>query len=319
MRIYISAFNIPSIRKIKSLDEGFNPNVLKAYELDKTKSNNELIELLENRNLYNSLMVDSGTFVANAGRLVDSKDFNEIESFKEYASFIASFKENIDFYVNYDVLFSGEDSFAVNNSYQKLMEEYGLNPIFVMHSFNDYEIEYILNKKPRLVAIASAMLKPSQFKEAIKIIDIFYKEDIKVHLLGCGSYKNLCKTKAWSADASSYGQYASAGQLNYFTNIESTVVDENGIKHRICKGETRLSLSRTTDSGKINFNFYDAPYMQEYRMEYENFIYEKLGIGLHEIIADSTLVVLSNAYHMYCMEKKVTEFQKANGVNFNVW
>lgn len=247
-------------------------------------------------------MIDSGAYVANAGRLTNSKDFDANKSFDELCDFYRTFYSNVNLYFNYDILFNGENSFPINKMYFERMREIGLDPIFVMHSFEDYEIDYILNINPTYVSIASAKLKKGQIDKALEVTDIFYNAGIKVHLLGCASYNILSRSKAWSCDASSYVQWLIGGRLIYYSPID--------------KEEKSFTLNEFDKHGNYNLDCIYDDDMKIYKDEYVNFIENISGIQFCEIEANYNLTKYANAYYMIYLEKLITDIQKKNGVDF---
>ena len=134
MKIDITGLTVKDIMEIDGkLDIKFHPSVLRAY--DHKKSNQKLFELMAKPNMYKSLKCDSGTFVLNmSGKLERCESM-----FKTYCNFIKKFRNKLDYYINFDAVFLGDNAFPVNKGYQKRMEAMGLNPVFVMHSFDFHQ------------------------------------------------------------------------------------------------------------------------------------------------------------------------------------
>lgn len=303
MRIYLSGLRLDDVLYANQYYNDFNPNILIAYNLDKTKSNSDAVQLIQNQNKYNSLMIDSGAYVANVGKLTNSKDFDPEAGFTKLCDFYKLFFNQINLYFNYDILFHGENSFPVNKMYFERMRELGLNPIFVMHSFEQYEIDYILDLNPAYVSIASANLKGDEkITKALQVTELFYNEGIKVHLLGCASYRTLSKSKAWSCDASSYVQWIASGRLIYYSSISGK--------------EESFALNEFDKNGNYNKDYFDANGMQPYKEEYISFIENISGIQFCELEANDKLSKYANAYYMIYLENLITDIQKKNGVDF---
>lgn len=303
MRIYLSGLRLYDVLFANEYYNPFYPNILIAYNLDSTKNNNDAVELINNQNEFNSLMIDSGAYVANVGRLTNSKDFEPNGSFRELCYFYNDFKSSINLYFNYDILFKGENSFPVNKMYFELMRDIGLNPIFVLHSFEQYEIDYILKLNPTYVSIASAKLKgDEQINKALQITEVFYDAGIKVHLLGCASYKILSRSKAWSCDASSYVQWVRAGRLIYYSSISNQ--------------EETFTFNEYDKRGNYNKDYIYDDGREIYKNEYMDFIEGISAIQLFELEADNNLSKYANAYYMIYLEKLITDIQKKNGVDF---
>ena len=300
MKIDITGLTVNDIREIDAkLQTKFYPSVLRAY--DHHKSNQKLLELMLKQKLYKSLKCDSGTFILNmSGKLERCESM-----FKTYCHFVKTFGDNLDYYINFDAVFLGENAFPVNKGYQERMEEMGLKPVFVMHSFEDYEVKYVLMKKPKLVAIASAMLKTDkQFAAAIPVVEKMYANGILVHLLGCASYRRLTKAIcAWSCDASSYGRWASFNRMIFFSEREGK--------------EVTLSRSSHTGNGEPNDDYFLNPSMLPRLKEYEQFI--KPLYPIEEVVGSHKGLLHANAYYMYRLEQRVSEIQKANHIEFPEW
>ncbi len=307
MRNYVTGIDVDCINFIKSKVEDFNPNVLRAY--DHISSNQKLYNLMNNKGIYNTLACDSGTYVINSRNLIVNLNRNKSKKvedyFMNYVSLLKKYYKNFVLYFNFDIMFNGEMSFTVNKEYQERLEKMGFSPVFVIHNFNNpIEVNYVLNKKPEYVAIASAVLKGKEFDNVIPCVKQFYDNGIKVHLLGCASYNHLIAAKyAWSCDASSYGQWASFNRAIFFSNITG-------------KEET-LALSKKTSDGEINEDYIHDKKNKELKDEYEQFISPLLP--LKKICAGGKFLSCANAYYMTILEKIVTDYQKANGVEFGVW
>ena len=318
MRIYISDLSVGLINKIKNKIEGgdkdFNPNVLYPYaHVGSGSSNVELRGLIENSDsgLYNSLMIDSGTYVMHQKEIKEKIQFDYNKGAAKYIDFLSVIKSFIDFYINYDVSFGYEvdDELITykqefNTHYQEMLEEKGLKPIYVMHSVCDEEINYILNKKYTFVSISSAILHGDDFKKANAKVKELYDRGIKTHLLGCASYNRLQDTYAWSCDASSYGRWAGLGKIIYFSEHENK--------------EKKIAISEYNKEGKRNKDFYLLEKNQKNVLEYEDFIYPALGLTVDDIVGDGSggNLIEANAYYMYCLENKINQIQLGKGINF---
>ena len=307
MRIYITGFSIKSIEALKyNTICGFHPNILCAYNHDLKGTNTELVELIENRRLSKSFMLDSGTFSLNSKGDMDIPK----ERCLEYCQFIKDFNEYIDFYFNFDILFEGEYAYRINKDFYELMKSEGLHPVFVIHDIDTRtEIDFILKEKPYLVGIASALIRDvGKFKKVIAITDELYNAGIKVHLLGCTSRKKLMATKAWSCDSSSYARWGSINRVNFSSEYE---VDKNGNPK-----EVRLCFHSHTGKGVAIPEYYYENL--ERREEYEH-ILEPLGLTADEVAGSSENMFKANAYCMYMLEKEVTDYHKSIGVTFDTW
>ena len=310
MRIYISDLTVGLIKNINAKSNDFFPNVLYPYaHLGSENSNNELFRLLDNKEIYFSLMVDSGMYVIN--RMEEEKNikFDYDNGFIRYCDFIENEKDNIDFYINYDSCFDSDYAKEINSKRQEEMEKIGLKPIYVMHSCSAEEVQYVQERDFKYVAMSSAILnKQGKFNFANDIIEIFYRQGRKVHLLGCASYLKLSQTYAWSCDASSYGRWAGLQKVIFYSERE--------------KKEVTLSLSRLNSKNIENNDYYCSLKMKSRRAEYEDFIYPTLGYLMEDIAGDETgsNLIQANAYYMYTLEKKITEIQKnILGIDFDVW
>ena len=316
MRIYISDLTTSMIKnineKVASNGEKFKPHVLFPYShVGSGRSNGELFKLIENRDLSASLMVDSGTYVMH--KLEEDKgiSFNYEQGFNDYTNFLkesTDFYNEVDYYINYDVSFNVEDAYQVNSNYQEKMESLGLKPVYVIHSLTNSELQYIHNKKYKFVALSSAMLSQSgDFDKANDIVEILYNQGVRVHLLGCASFNKLSQTYAWSCDASSYGRWSGFAKVIFYSEIE--------------KKEKRLSLSTYNGEGELNKDFYGLLTNQNLRHEYDDFIYNGIGLTLDDIAEDETgsNLIQANAYYMYYLEQMINRIQESKGIVFPEW
>ena len=307
MRNYVTGIDVDSINFIKSKVKDFNPNVLRAY--DHISSNQKLYNLMNNKGIYNTLACDSGTYVINSRNLIVNINGNKCKKvedyFMNYVSLLKKYYKNFVLYFNFDIMFNGEMSFTINKDYQERLENMGFSPVFVIHNFNNpIEVNYVLNKKPEYVAIASAVLKGKEFDNVLPYVKQFYDNGIKVHLLGCASYNHLIAAKyAWSCDASSYGRWAGFNKVIYFSKIMNK--------------EITLSISKYSDDGKLNKDYMFSEKNKCLLDEYRDFISPLLP--LNRVCAGGKYLTMANAYYMKVLEKIVTDYQKANGVELDRW
>lgn len=305
MKIYQSSLTLNRIKKANSRYLKFVPNVLYAYNFDYNKNNNELVDLIENKNMTNSLIVDSGMYNLNKTMTPSQRNcFDEEAGFNELCMFYGDFKDKIDFYFTYDILFECNCAYIINKNYFERMLELGLNPVYILHSFERHEIDYTKDINPQYVAIASALLgnNKEKIKQSLAVIEELYESGIKVHLLGRCSYEILKQSKAWSCDASSYARHGIKEKLIYFSNI--------------LQKEKIISLTEFTSDGKFNKDYFENEDMKIFKNEYSKFIETEAGITFDEIDEDKSLAKLANAYYMIFLEKMITEIQKKNGVDF---
>ena len=320
MRIYISDLSVSMIDKINKKVSGgtekFKPNVLYPYaHLESGNDNTELRKLIEakNRDIYNSLMLDSGTYVMHQLEEEKGIHFDYKLGCDRYIDFVKGVSDFVDYYINYDVSFGYKDGStkipyhqSLNTYSQETLESNGLNPVYVMHSASPNEMQYVYDKKYKFVAISSAILNSKEFEHANDIIKKFYKKGIKTHLLGCASYNRLSQTCAWSCDASSYGRWASFGKMIYFSERENK--------------EIQLSVSEYNKKNELNSDYYLLKENQKYVYEYEDFMFPSLGLGVDEIVSDksSSNLILANAYYMYHLEKIINDIQRENKITFDI-
>lgn len=315
MRIYLSDLTLDIIDVIKEMTRkyfDFYPNVLMPYGHDDKETNTNLDKLINCKSEYKSIMVDSGTYVMNSMIERYGKTYDMKKEFNKYCGYISEYEKEIDYYINYDYLFSGENAFPVNKGYFEDMSKRGLKSIYVMHSFDRDEIDYIKDKHPEIVAIASARLKTKkEFDAANSVINEFYYMNpmIRVHLLGCNSFYRLSETKAWSCDASSYARWASTGRMIYLS------YSQEDKKYK----EVTLSRISHNKKGEVNKDYYNLDSMLKYKYEYEDYIYKYLGLTVDDIIGDDKNLIIANAFYMYTLEERITNIQKNKGVVFDEW
>ena len=220
MRNYITGLTVDDVEFVRERIKTFNPHILRAY--DHIGSNQKIHDLIISKNSYKTLVADSGTYVLNELGKRDNAD----DYFNIWKGFLYKHAKDFEFYFNFDINFNGVLSFEENKKYQEQLESEGFNPVFVIHSFDEKEIKYVLDKNYEYVAIASAVLKnDDDFKKVVPYVKLFYDNGIKVHLLGCASLKHLIEAKyAWSCDASSYGRWASFNKVIYISKIKKKEV-----------------------------------------------------------------------------------------------
>lgn len=162
MRVYISDLTVSMINDInkKTEENGyiFKPHVLFPYaHRESEKNNKELFNIIENSGLCSSIMVDSGTYVMHKLTTQNKAQFDFNRGFKEYTQFISDASEfcgKIDYYVNFDVSFDVSDAYEINSCFQNKMEQMNLSPIYVIHSLDSKEYNFVIEKKYNIVAIS---------------------------------------------------------------------------------------------------------------------------------------------------------------------
>lgn len=303
MRVYQSSILMSHVERFHNIDENIFLNVLKPFiHGNNDVSNSEILHAIDNRNIFNSLFVDSGVYELFSRK----SNVNFEHSFNRYATMIKSYHGDIDHYANFDIDFREEPNSPVNKRYQKRLEDMGLKPIPVLHSLNPKEIKYHIDCGYKFVSISSKVLSGNNGWIAVsKAIDTFYDKGIKVHLLGAGSYNRLKDCKAWSCDCSSFGKWASNGRAIYFSEANQK--------------EVTITFRSCNTKGDMNNDYYNANGMHAIRMEYENNVLSHIELTCDDLAGDPTNVVLANSFYFYLLEKRITEIQKMNGVHFNVW
>ncbi len=177
-------------------------DVLRSFRTDGP----ETLRLIESGFVQPSnYILDSGVWALLQGTLKHKSNV------KIYAKFLHRRKGHFRFYMNFDEVFMDEGmeefddkAIATNLKNQIYLEKQGLNPVPVIHSLDDDEIDYYIERKKKkehlenieYIAIGSTQAKVRKERnKLVNVIDKLYFNGFKVHLFGVGSYANLTELK----------------------------------------------------------------------------------------------------------------------------
>ena len=253
------------------------------------------------KQITNSLFLDSGTFeLSRQCGLYDVE-----ECFNKYALSLDSLSGIFDLYANFDPDYKSNERLIVNLSFQDRLEEMGFMPIPVMHSRNEDEINYYLNSKYELVAISAQVISKLSSKSINLIVDRFNAVGKRVHLLGIGSFAKLKDSNAWSCDCSSFIRWAASGRAIFLSEVQQK--------------EMKLSFSSHDKNGNPNSDYFNNPANKAVRDEYEDFINYELDLDLNDVAADTSKLVMLNAFYLKWLEDVITQRQKNRSIQFDMW
>jgi hypothetical protein len=298
MRIYQSSITSGVLFDLFERNEETKINVLRSYRTDGP----ETLRLLQAAPAnINSLILDSGVWALNQGTLKHKS------TVKTYEKFLTRNKELFDFYFNFDEKFDG-DTLEVNWANQIYLEKKGQCPVPVIHSFEKEELDHFksLREKYERIAIGSTMTKnENELKDVVEQLkDIGFK----VHVFAYGSYKKLIDLKAWSTDCSSFAQWVSSGRVIFFSKIREE--------------EVTFSFLPENGSGEPNKDYiYSAKFVDRDSIleEYQDYMYQNLGFTENDLFTETSKRIAANAFYFSTLENIITEKQKSDGLEFDIW
>ena len=123
--------------------------------------------------------------------------------------------------------------------------------------------------------------------------------------MGIGSYAQLKDSNAWSCDCSSFIQWAASGRAIFLSEVQ--------------QNEMKLSFSSHDKNGNPNHDYFNNPANKAVRDECENFIACGIGLDLNDVAADTSKLVMLNAFYLKWLEDVVTQRQKDRSIQFDIW
>jgi hypothetical protein len=250
------------------------------------------------RNLFNSVIYDSGAYTLNYARI---QDINITLS-----AYTADLRQNAhyyDWYINLDEDFS-EDGFEVNWWNQSHIEEAGFNPVPVIHDLKGPETDFYIERGYRRVAIGSSELGRGRSDALRSSVHKLYDAGAKVHFLGAVNFNLLASMPVHSCDSSNWNQKGSRGAILWW-NPEKEEADKTDKIHVIDHeplGESRIYLQD-----------------YQYRRELEEYLQRELGLTYRDLMGRDRLVNRSLTYIHYCMtlEEMINQRHQENGFRFD--
>lgn len=321
MRFFQSSITTAIVYELRKIMPSIKVNVLRSFRTDGP----ETLRLLKSGYVQTQdYILDSGVWALTQGTLKHKSNV------KIYGKFLKSEASKFRFYMNFDEVFKDEGmeafddkAIATNLKNQKYLESQGLNPVPVIHTLEDDEIDYYVSVKQakgyEYIAIGSTQAKvQKERKRLIAAVNKLYHAGYKVHIFGVGSYRNLTCLKAWSCDSSSFAQWASCGRVIFLSDIISPSPDD--ILNGITKKEVTFSFLSHDMNGKPVDDFIeDHKHQQSILHEYQKKILDPLGFTVNQLFSDEMSRMIANCYYYTLLEKVLTEKQVKAGVTFNEW
>ena len=251
--------------------------------------------MLGHRHILDGLIMDSGTFTLNQNR----KKYQNKINFKGYRSYLNLFAKKVDFYFNFDDDFS-KSGFTTNFGYQLDLENAGFRPVPVIHDCYSDEIKTYIDRGHKLVAIGSGELKHAGLDDLRYIVDQLYRNDVKVHFLGCTRYEKLAYLPVYSADSTTWNWTGSSGRIFYlnplrisYNKLDKIVVDD--------KPPKRLTKYHIRD------------YM--FRNQLEDYLCRELGLSIDDLLGKNRLLnrALVNIHYFVLLEELINRKHKEQG------
>jgi hypothetical protein len=312
MRFFQSSITTAIVSELYKLAPELKVNVLRSYRTDGP----ETLRLLESGLVQTEdHILDSGVWGLTQGTLKHKSNV------KIYGKSLKRIGNKFRFYMNFDEIFMDEGTeefddraIATNLKNQKYLESQGLNPVPVIHSLDDDEIDYYIGMKQakgyEYIAIGSTQAKVQKERKKLKdAVDKLYMAGYKVHIFGVGSYNNLTGLKAWSCDASSFAQWASCGRVIFLSEQSNKA-----------KKEITFSFLSHDESGDPVEDFIDDHKEGNAILaEYQTKILDPLGLNIETLYSDPFSRMLANCYYYCQLEKILTEEQVKAGVKFDEW
>ena len=292
MKIYHSGMTTKAGIKYKQLHPDRPLHALISYGRRDVHHRNLM---LGHRHILDGLIMDSGTFTLNQNR----KKYQNKINFKGYRSYLNLFAKKVDFYFNFDDDFS-KSGFTTNFGYQLDLENAGFRPVPVIHDCYSDEIKTYIDRGHKLVAIGSGELKHAGLDDLRYIVDQLYRNDVKVHFLGCTRYEKLAYLPVYSADSTTWNWTGSSGRIFYwnplrisYNKLDKIVVDD--------KPPKRLTKYHIRD------------YM--FRNQLENYLCRELGLSINDLLGKNRFLnrALVNIHYFVLLEELINRKHKEQG------
>ena len=201
MKIFHADLTTNAVLKYKQLHPGKPLRALISYGKRDIHHSNLMLGY---RDHIDGLIMDSGTFTLNQ----NPRKYRSSINFEGYKSYLKQFSNKVDFYFNYDEDFS-KNGFTKNFNFQIDLEAAGFSPIPVVHDCYGPEIQIYIDRGHKLVAIGSGELERAGLDELRHIVDLLYRNGVKVHFLGCTRYEKLAYLPVYSADSTTWNRTGS--------------------------------------------------------------------------------------------------------------
>lgn len=289
MRLFQSSITAETLQLIEKYVPNIKINVLRSYLVDGPGT----CKIFTNAgHCVDMIVLDSSTYSLFQG------NHKCHISLKTYADFLKNNCECYHAYFGFDPI-HGNNGTEESITSQIYLESLGLHPVPVIQNL-DLETEYYCKRHNHYNFVAIGSTRSKKEDEINKAVNKLYDKGIKVHLFGVGSLIKLKDIPIWSSDCSSFAKWVEAGRLVYF----------NGEK------EITFSTSKFNTKGEKNDDFIeDSPY----RDDYENWVFEKLGLTLDKITHNHSMKMMVNSYYFYELQKMLQNIHKLKGFSFDVY
>jgi hypothetical protein len=206
--IYLASFSVKALMAYNAIHPNEKLNVLVSFgRLEKDIAG----FLFSHRSKLNSIVLDSGVWTLN----LNPEMYRDQINLRAYQSYLQAVGKYFDFYFNFDEVMS-EEGFDQNYSNQLQLEAAGLKPVPVVHDSYGPEVQLYIDLGYSLVSLGSSEVRDADVNELYRIVDRFYSQGIKVHLLGSTNYEKLANLPVYSCDSSTWNHAGSRGHILYW-------------------------------------------------------------------------------------------------------
>jgi hypothetical protein len=208
MKIYHSSLSKDAAILYKSLKPNEKLHALLSYG---RRENSSAYFLVENREILDGLILDSGTFTKQKHPDL----YVETITLEGYIDYLENFHSQLDFYFNFDEDFGGS-GFETNYINQLRIEKQGFTPVPVVHNCYSDEIQRYIDAGHKLIAIGSGELKHASLGDLQMICERFRRAGVKIHFLGITEFDKLAYIPVYSCDASTWGHSSAEGRVHFW-------------------------------------------------------------------------------------------------------
>lgn len=287
MRLFQSSITAETLLMVEKYVPDVKINVLRSYLVDGPGT----IKIFANAShCIDMIILDSATYSLSQG----NHKYNI--NLKTYADFLKNNWKLFHAYFGFDPI-HGNDGTEESITSQLYLEKLGLMPVPVIQNL-ELETDHYCKEKNRYNFVAIGSTRNKSEKDIKNAVQKLYDNGIKVHLFGVGSLIKLKDIPIWSSDCSSFAKWIEAGRLIFF----------NG------KKEITLSTSKFNTKGEKNNDFIEE---SPYRDDYENWVFEKLGLTLDKITHSHNMKMMVNSYYFYELENLLQKMHILNGFKFD--
>jgi hypothetical protein len=258
------------------------------------------------------LVLDSGAYSLNT-RGYDSYRFS-IEADRltsRYMAYLLVAQEEYDFVIAMDDRFD-PNSLEHNIGRIRAMEKEGICSVPVLHNLQDSEVSYWIDQGYSCVAIGQVQVlgveSRKNYNHLFKVVKKFYRNNVKVHLLGMTDIDLIMNVPAYSCDSASWAIHTSVGVVRYWNpaNIGDDKTDKIYFP--------RHQMEKPRGSA---IPYYDYPYLADFK----EYIHQCLGMDWYDLFTKKTgysCKQLINILYYMDLEREATKYhEKEMGVKFD--